>query len=121
MNKIIKEQLKKCVVANVPSYDDNTTHLQIKKYNEIKLVENSYYLIRLSSSITNPPSNSVLASNWNNGSVPKHSYFKCEISRVMGTMIKINGLAYDMTNNKDLNEMWSGWLPIEGIEVISKL
>lgn len=121
MNKLVKEQLAKCKVAQVPPYDENTTHLRIKKYNEIKIAENNYYLIRLHSSVTNPPSNSVLASNWNNGLVPRHSHYKCEVIKIFGTMIKINGLAYDINANRDIDEIWTGWLPLDGIEVIKKL
>ena len=31
MNKVIKEQLTKCKIANIPSFDDNTTELFIEK------------------------------------------------------------------------------------------
>lgn len=39
----------------------------------------------------------------------------------MSHMIKVAGVAYDYDNNKDLVDMWYGWLPIDEIEIISKL
>lgn len=121
MNKIVKEQLKKCDTARLPPFDDNTTHLLIKKYVPVSVVENNYYLIAISNSILHPTENSLLVSNWNNGSVPKHTHYKCEVIKKLGQMIKINGLAYDMSTNLDINEMWTGWLPLDGIEIIKKL
>lgn len=121
MNKIIKEQLKKCKVANIPHFDDSTTTLIINKYEEVIVKEGEYYIIQLQNAITNPTGNSVLASNWNGGSVPRHSCYKCEITKVLGKMIKINGLAYDLEKGTDLDEMWTGWLPLGGITLVKKL
>lgn len=121
MNKIVKEQLKKCETARLPNFDDNTTHLLIKKYEPISVVANCYYLIEISAGVLNPTANSLLASNWNNGSIPKYNHYKCEINRVVGTMIKVTGLAFDINTNSDINEMWSGWLPLDGINIIKKL
>ena len=121
MNKIVKEQLKTCNTANLPYFDDNTTHLLIKKYQKIGVIENGYYLIEISAGVLNPTANSLLASNWNNGSIPKYNYYKCEINRIMGKMIKITGIAFDINTNSDINEMWTGWLPLDGIVIIKKL
>lgn len=121
MNKIVKEQLNKVVTAKIPSFDDNTTHISIKKYEEVKISENAYYLIEIGAGILNPSSNSLLSSNWNEGRIPKHSHYKCEVIKVLGQMIKITGLAYDINTNKDLDEMWSGWIPVDGITIIQRL
>lgn len=121
MNKIVKEQLQKVVTAKIPPFDDNTTFISIKKYEEVKIVEGEYYLIEISAGVLNPTANSLLASNWNQGSIPKHTHYKCEVIRVLGQMIKITGLAYNINTNTDLNEMWSGWVPLDGIEIIQKL
>lgn len=121
MNKIIKEQLKKCTTANIPSFDDTTTHLLIKKYSPLVINENSYYLIKIGDGVLHPSENSLLASNFNNGGIPNHSHYKCEVVKVLGTMIKIVGLAFDISTSTDLNEMWSGWLPLDEIEIIKKL
>lgn len=63
MNKHIKEQLKQVTLAKVPEFNDDTTHIFIKKQTTIKIEEDSCYLIKLSSSITSPTSTSTLASN----------------------------------------------------------
>jgi hypothetical protein len=121
MNKIVKEQLKKVSTAKLPAFDDSTTSMLINKHQEIKIVENSYYLIEIKAGVLNPTANSILSSNWNEGSIPKHHHYKCEVIRVLGQMIKITGLAYDINTNTDLNEMWSGWIPLDGIDIIKKL
>lgn len=121
MNKHIKEQLNQVKLANIPNFDDNTTHIFIKKQTTIKIEEDSCYLIKLNSTITNPSLTSTLSSNWNNGSVPNHSYYKVDIQKIMSHMIKVVGVAYDYDNNRDLTDMWCGWLPIDEIEIISKL
>lgn len=108
MNKHIKEQLNQVKVARVPEFDDNTTHIFIKKQTTIKLEEDSCYLIKLHSSITNPTTTSTLASNWNNGSIPNHNYYKVDIQKIMAHMIKVAGVAYDYDNQVDLIDMWHG-------------
>mgnify|MGYP007025926929 CR=1 FL=1 len=50
MNNIISKQLKKCKVAQVPEFDENTTHLVIPKLSEISnknFVVSHYYVIEL--------------------------------------------------------------------------
>lgn len=121
MNKLIKEQLNKCNTARLPKFDDDTTHLLIKKYEPVSVLVGGCYIIEISVSVLNPTTNSLLASNWNNGSIPKHTHYKCEVEKILGSMIKINGLAYNISTATDINEMWSGWLPLDGIEIIEKL
>jgi hypothetical protein len=36
-------------------------------------------------------------------------------------MIKITGVSYDPIQNVDSSDLWIGWLPIEGFEVLQKL
>lgn len=121
MNKHIKEQLKQVKLAKVPNFDDNTTHILIKKQTTIKIEEDCCYLIKLNSSITNPSTTSTLASNWNNGIIPNHSYYKIDVQKIMSHMIKVVGVAFDYENQRDLVDMWHGWLPIDEIEIINKL
>lgn len=121
MNKHIKDQLNQVKIARVPEFNEDTTHIFIKKQTTIKIEEDCCYLIKLNSSITNPTTTSTLASNWNNGSIPSHSYYKVDIQKIMAHMIKVTGVAYDYDNQKDLTDMWCGWLPLDEIEVISKL
>ena len=124
MKDIVKEQLKKVTTLKLPSYNDNTTHMIIKMSDmEEKLVfeENNYYLISLQPALLNPSSSSALESNYNEGRVPKHQYYKCEVKKILGQMIKIFGLAYDLDTDTDINETWTGWLPINSVDILQKL
>lgn len=121
MNKRIEKELKKCTIAKVSmNFDENGT-LIIPQYKEIKLEEDVCFLIKLDEYVTNPPSTSTLATNWNNGSIPTHSYYIVDVVQMMGNMVKVNGIAYDYENNKDTNITWSGWLPKHCINVLKKL
>lgn len=121
MNKLIKNELNKVSVANVSGYDENKSELFIPRFKQVRLEENSYYLIKLDDALLNPNEMSTLSSNWNRGTVPPQKYMKIDISKILGKMIQVTGIGYDLENDKDLNIMWSGWLPITGIEVIKKL
>lgn len=65
MNKIIKDQLNKVRSVKL-DFDDNTTHIDIPKTEEViplALVEGQVYVIELEDFILNPLQNSTLASN----------------------------------------------------------
>lgn len=121
MKDIIKQQLNSLKVAQIPKFDDNTTEIIIKKLSNIPLLENHYYIIKLNDSLLIPNNNSALTINWNGGSVPKNKYYKIDVIKIMAQMIKINGLAFDYDNKIDLNKMWSGWLPLNSIEILEKI
>ena len=117
MKKIIANELKK-VSATKIEFDENTTSIFIPKTLKIlntSVKQGEVYRIRLEEFITNPYQSSTLASNWNNGVIPKHSEYIAEIVTKMANMIKINGVATD-----DYTDNFCGWLPIEGFEIINK-
>ena len=118
MNKLIKQQLEKVTVTKI-KYSDNDTEIFIPK--TIKILNSSmskgeYYIIKLFDNVTHPSENSVLASNWNNGKIPKHDIYTAEVVDNIGNMIKINGVA-----NEDLDDNFYGYLPFDGFEIIKKL
>ena len=124
MNSIIRDQLHKCKVANIPAFDENTTTLQIPKGAVLpvsKYQVNKCYLVELADYIIHPPETSTLASNWNRGSVPKHKYYKCEIAQLMGKQVKIMGYGYDPATQLDTSDMWEGWVPLDGLKLIQEL
>ena len=117
MNKILLNELKK-VTATKLEFDDNTTSIFIPKTLKIlntSVKQGEVYKIRLEEFITNPYQSSTLASNWNNGIVPKHSEYIAEIVTKMANMIKINGVAVE-----DSSDSFYGWLPIEGFEILNR-
>ena len=81
----------------------------------ITSVENSVFLIK---SVSNK---STLTLNWNHGSIPKYKFYKVDILKIMAQMIKINGIAFDFINNHDIDEIWSGWLPLNSIKILEKI
>ena len=124
MNPLIKDQLSKIQRLNVPSYDDSTTQLTLTK-NDIKVVESLQedhcYLISVDDYILNPPEGFTLHTNWNNNTYPKHKIMKIDVTKIMGKMVKVNSMGYDMKNQTDTTDMWTGWLPQKSIKIIERL
>lgn len=120
LNKIAKRELSK--VTEVPiQFDDNTTKIIIKRRVDIKLAEGEYYLIKISDFMINPPANSVINSNWNQGNNPHYKYYKVEINKILNNMIKVSGVSDDYEHDGIQNEFWSGWIPREELTVIQKI
>lgn len=124
MNPLIKDQLTKIQRVNVPSYDDNTTQITIAR-NDVKpvtgLQEDHCYLISVEDYILNPPEGFTLHTNWNNNIAPKHKVMKIDVTKIMGKMVKVNSIGYDMKNQVDTTDLWSGWLPQKSITIIERL
>ncbi len=126
MNKIILNELNKCQDLNIPSYDDSTTQLIIEKSNkqpsDISLQIGGKYIIQLANYIVNPPENFTLQDNWNKGIIPKSNVLKCELTNIMGKMIKIRGNGFDITNRINKDDYYDElWLPQKGFTIIEKV
>ena len=124
MNSIIKSQLRSCKVADVPQFEDTTTMIHIPKGSTQSVSPyqvGKCYIVELSDSVLNPSQDSILSTNWNNGTVPRYKYYKCEISAVLGKMVKIIGYGYDLQQNNDMPDMWEGWIPQQSIRIIQSL
>ena len=124
MNKIVKEQLRKCKVAEIPNFDDNTTHMLIKKKsvgNGVAIKVGKCYLIELADYLIHAHDGFDFHVNWNNNLVPPCKYYKCECINIMGKFMKINGAGYDYNTNTDLSSVWSGWLPLEGVKILGEV
>lgn len=118
MNKLISEQLKKVEKADLSNYNSEDNTYLIKKRKDIKLEEDVCYLIHLRNSFF---INDTVRMNWNGGSIPKCKYLKIDVCKIMGKMIKIIGVGYDFDNKKDTTYLWSGWINIQDIDILSKL
>ena len=124
MNKIAREQLLKCKIANVPDFAENETEIFIPKGSTLNVSPyqiNKCFVVELADYIINPPAHFALAENWNRGSKPSHKFYKAEISNVMGKMVKIVGCGYDPMTNTDFIDVWEGWVPQEGITLHNEL
>ncbi len=117
-SKVVKKQLEKLNWAELGSFDSTTNSYIIKKYSKPSYEAGKMYIIRLPESIVNQH-NSVLAANWNSGRAPQFSCMKAYVSRIMGKMLYVDSVAYDLENQQDLSLSWSGWLPADEITQIS--
>lgn len=121
MNKIIQKELNKVMIANLDNFDITTNTYHISKVNEIKIELNKTYLIKLDKSLLNFETSQMLAINFNHNSVPTNSYMKVEINKMMNNLLYVIGIGYDFENKKDLNNIWSGWLPKNNIDIMEKI
>lgn len=122
LSTVTKQELAK--IQEVPiQYNDATTRIMIKKRVDIKLTEGEYYLIQLSDFMINPPVNSVINSNWNQGNNPHQRYYKVEINKILNNMVKVTGVSFDYDGQSVTiaQEFWSGWVPREEFVIVQKL
>lgn len=124
MNPIIKKQLESCKVANIPLYNDDDLVIKIPKGSIVEVSPyqvGKCYLVEIADFVINPSDGNTLASNWNKGTSPKHKYYKCEISKIVGKMICILGYGYNMETSQDTLDLWEGWVPQSGIKLLQEL
>lgn len=124
MNDIIKEQLKKVRWVALPDYDDNTTQMIIKKQGKPTLEFNvgHFYIFEIADYILTPSDTFTLASNWNKGIIPQSKYIRCQILQIMGKMIRVGAIGYDLSNQTDKSDIYESlWLPKAGIKIIDYL
>ena len=125
MNKVVKQQLGKCRVANIPIFDETTTHIFIPKAGKgstaFDFQVQCYYIIEIADYVLKPGPEFTLATNWNKGTSPPSKYMKVEVSQITGKMIKVTGIGYDIAQYQDLPIAWEGWLPASSSKIIKKL
>lgn len=115
MRDLIRQQLSQVSYADLSHYDEATCTFNIPKYSKPKYDLEKEYLIELPGDFVNN-TNSVIATNWNNCTAPSSKYLKIHVYKTMGKMIYVDSFVYDMSANKELFIMWSGWLPTEQIK-----
>lgn len=124
MNPLIEKQLKNCKRCEIPFYDENTTSLVIPKNSikkELGWSKDSCYLIKIEDYVINPPPGFTLAQNWNNGTTPPSVYMNVCCIQIMGKMIKVDGISFDIDKNVPLDKAWCGWLPIAAVKIIREI
>ena len=124
MNPFIKAQLDKVTKLDLPNYDEDTVELLIEKGNKsatIFLEQDNCYLISVEDYILNPPEGFTLHTNWNQGRTPTHKFMKIDVTKIMGKMVKVTSVGYDMENHSDTTDLWDGWLPEKSITIIERL
>lgn len=112
------EQLKKCEFADLSNFDANTNTYHIPRYTKPTYDIGKCYIIQVPDRLINN-TNSIEAVNWNKCTAPSNKYLKIYVSKQLGKMIYIDSVGYDLETKRDLNNLWSGWLPIEEITQIA--
>ena len=122
MNKILKEQLTKCHIAQIPEFDESDLTLTIPKLGTKSvfrgfLEENHTYLIEVEDYIITKIENFDLADKWNHGIIPKSKFLILEVSTIRGKMIQgtIKECNYDGVITG--NTYTDFWLPQKSIRI----
>ena len=121
MRELTYRQLQKCVNIDTSKIDKDSTKIILSRKTDVPILEGKCYIIQLDESLLNMSQSDILVCNWNAGSVPGNNSYKCEVTKRMANMIKINGLAYNLEQDLDLNRMWTGWLPVDKVKVIKEI
>lgn len=112
MNRIIKEQLSKVIVAKLPEYDDSTTHMIIPKHKETVYEEGRYYILALDDYICSQ--NSSVFINWNNRVAPPKDMIGM-IEKKTINMILFAGCGFNVVTQKRTENQYRVWIPIANI------
>ena len=120
MNKIIKEQLAECKVADLSGFDYKTGKGIIPRVAYEQLKEDSCYIIKLDNTLVHPNIDDAFHINWNRGILPPSDTLLIEVSKVVGKVAKVNGVSYDVATNTT-SDTWDGWLPFDRISILKKL
>ena len=120
MRDLIKQQLENCSFANLTNFDPETQTFLIPKYQKPHYELGKMYLVKVSGAIVNN-TNSVIATNYNNSTAPSYDYLKIFVSKSLGKLIYVDSLGFDLATKQDSNVMWSGWLPVDELTLISSI
>ena len=117
-SKIVETQLKKCSYADLSHFDNTTGVFNIPKYSKPKFDIGKMYIIQVANELVDN-NGSVIATNWNSGTSPKSQFLKIYVSKMVGKMIYVDSLVFNIETKSDTNIIWSGWLPTEQITQIA--
>ena len=126
MNPVIQRELEK--IRYPLEYTESTTHLVIPKKEDIfvsdatPLEVGRCYLVKLAPYILNEPADFTLSSNWNKGVVPKSRFMNISVNKIAGKMLNVDASGVNddgVTANTEVHVDF--WLPLGGIQVITKI
>ena len=124
MSNFAIELLKKCKHCKLPNLNGDETYIHIDKQIPKKDPEFSVgkcFLICIDDYILNPPEGFTLAKNWNANTNPPCKYMNISVLQIMGKMVKIEGIGFDMNEGKPINATWTGWLPIGNVQIMEEI
>lgn len=117
--KLVQQQLEKVKEADLSNYDSLKQAFIIKKKENIKFLENQCYIIQVERTIIN--NNKTLLANWNKNLLLTADYYIIDIHQVLGNMLKVSGIVYNIETKQTIGIVWEGWLPVENIKVIERI
>lgn len=120
MHPIVLEQLGKVKIADLSHYDELKHEYFIPQYKEIKLEVGEAYIIELNQILLSKAGVDSLMM-WNHGSVPEFTCLKVAVKAINGGHAQVSGIGYNKATGQDILKMWTGWLPIKEIKIVSKL
>lgn len=121
MNKLIEKQLNKLQLATHSGYDEIKHQFVFKKITSVKLEVGKCYLIKLNKTLTKESINDSLVYNLNRGTYPKYEDMKVDVLKINKGLVQVNGIYFDAVSGEDIKEFWSGWLPVNQLEIISEI
>lgn len=124
MNPVIREQLHLIRNADIPEFDETTTHFVLARKEapeELPLIVGKRYLVELADYVITLSDTFNLHANWNNNNPPNYKYFNCIIMNTVGKMIYLSGDAINMSTFEDMHHKWTGWLPRKSISIIKEI
>lgn len=124
MNNIIESQLKKCKRCEIPPYNEDTLIINIPKNSikkELNFYINNCYLIEIADYVLDPPPGFTLAQNWNGGTNPPSKHMNICCIQLMGKMVKVDGVSFDINQGITLDRSWCGWLPTAAVKILKEI
>lgn len=130
MNILIKKELDSVKKIVLPEFSDTDLNISIPKnlsekkepvdiFKSVETVKdyilNGSYKIRLMNYIVHPYNGFDLHKQWNNNIVPQEYVYNIRVIRVMGKMIKIDGIGCEQGTR------WCGWIPKISAEILEVL
>lgn len=123
MNILIKKELESVKKAIIPKYEDSDLSMLITKGSKEEIcnnrdadfVQDGYYKIKFKDYIVHPYPDFDLHTQWNNGIIPQEYIYNVQVVKVMGKMIKVDGVGCEKSTH------WVGWIPKVSAEILEVL
>lgn len=117
-------QLKMVTSVDLSEVPDDFQVLNIDKQETLQNVDihvGGSFLVELEDYIIHPPENFTLHKNWNRGIAPSYKCMRVIVTDIMGKMVKIEGMGFDIKTHENVGDVWDGWLPRKSIKIKKEL
>lgn len=124
MSKFLSKQLKMVTAVDLSDVPDDFHVLCIDKQKTLQNVDihiGESFLIELENYIIHPSENFTLHKNFNNNIAPTEKFMRVIVLEIMGKMVKIEGMGFNMKTHENVGEIWVGWLPRKSMKIKKEL